>query len=76
MLLTWTFHFQTSTLADVAPVHSRLDHMEMAYAKEVIDYNNRVIQGAVRPQLVQKFASAAESFNNLVSLSTVPVSLA
>lgn len=43
--------------------------MEMAYAKEVIDYNNRVIQGAVRPQLVQKFASAAESFNNLVSLN-------
>lgn len=58
--------FQTSTLADVAPVHSRLDHMEMAYAKEVIDYNNRIIQGVVRPLLVQKFATAAESFNNLV----------
>lgn len=38
----------------------------MAYAKEVIDYNNRIIQGVVRPQLVQKFATAAESFNNLV----------
>lgn len=60
---------QTSTLADVAPANSRLDHMEMAYAKEVIDYNNRVIQGVVRPQLVRKFANAAESFNNLVTSS-------
>ncbi|KAK3908994.1 Nuclear pore complex protein Nup93 [Frankliniella fusca] len=56
---------ETSTVADVAPVHSRLDHMEVAYAKEVIDYNDRVIQGAVRPQLVNKFAKAAESFNNM-----------
>ena len=53
-------------MADVLPANSRLDHMEMAYAKEVIDYNNRVIQGVVRPQLVRKFANAAESFNNLV----------
>jgi len=54
-------------MPDIAPARSQLDYQEMAYAKEVVAYNNLIVRGAVRPQLVDKFAKAAEAFNNAVS---------
>ena len=36
----------------------------MAYAREVYEYNTAIIKGAFRPNLVQKFAKIAESFED------------
>uniref|UniRef100_A0A7G3AGN5 Nuclear pore protein n=1 Tax=Lutzomyia longipalpis TaxID=7200 RepID=A0A7G3AGN5_LUTLO len=43
---------------------SCLSSQEMAYAKEVLEYNRLVIEGVLRPNLVQKFALVAEEFND------------
>lgn len=39
----------------------------MAYATEVYEYNKLVIEGALRPSLVQRFSKVAETFNDPVS---------
>lgn len=46
---------------------SSLDNQEMAYAREVFDYNKLIIGGALRPSLVQRFAVIAQGFNDAVS---------
>lgn len=46
---------------------SCLNNQEMAYAREVYAYNKVIIEGALRPSLVQKFSQVAESFNDPVS---------
>lgn len=46
---------------------SCLNNQEMAYAREVYEYNRLVIEGALRPNLVQKFARVAEDFKDAVS---------
>jgi len=38
----------------------------MAYAKQVIDYNKAVVQGVIRPSLVDKFSQVADSLNDKV----------
>lgn len=38
----------------------------MAYAREVYDYNKCVTEGALRPNLVHKFAKVAETFDDPV----------
>lgn len=43
---------------------SCLNRIEMAYAREVYDYNAIVIKGAFRPNLVQKFAKIAHTFDD------------
>ncbi|KAK9509964.1 hypothetical protein O3M35_004845 [Rhynocoris fuscipes] len=43
---------------------STLDHEEMAYAKCLIDYNNATLQGLPKPNLLEKFSDASQSFNN------------
>ncbi|XP_055389893.1 nuclear pore complex protein Nup93-1 [Condylostylus longicornis] len=43
---------------------SCLDRIEMAYAREVFDYNKLVIEGVLRPNLVQKFGKIVETFND------------
>uniref|UniRef100_A0A1L8DX32 Nuclear pore protein n=1 Tax=Nyssomyia neivai TaxID=330878 RepID=A0A1L8DX32_9DIPT len=43
---------------------SCLSSQEMAYAKEVLEYNRVVIEGVLRPNLVQKFSMVAEEFND------------
>uniref|UniRef100_A0A6M2DPY4 Nuclear pore protein n=1 Tax=Xenopsylla cheopis TaxID=163159 RepID=A0A6M2DPY4_XENCH len=43
---------------------SNLDNKEMAYAKEITDYNKLVVQGAMRPNLVQKFTLLARKFSD------------
>lgn len=46
---------------------SILNNQEMAYVKEVLDYNKLIIEGALRPNLVQKFTNIAAGFNDAVS---------
>nr|CAD7462914.1 unnamed protein product [Timema tahoe] len=57
---------QTSVLGDSVGgvLKSLLDSQEMAYAKEIITYNRFIIQGTVRPSLVQKLSEVADSLNN------------
>nr|CAD7411710.1 unnamed protein product [Timema cristinae] len=57
---------QTSILGDSVGgvLKSLLDSQEMAYAKEIITYNRFIIQGTVRPSLVQKLSEVADSLNN------------
>ncbi|XP_039959553.1 nuclear pore complex protein Nup93-1-like [Bactrocera tryoni] len=43
---------------------SCLNRIEMAYAREVYEYNTAIIKGAFRPNLIQKFAKVAESFED------------
>lgn len=43
---------------------SSLDFQEMAYAREVYEYNKLVIEGALRPSLIQRFAKVAQKFND------------
>lgn len=45
--------------------HSNLTSHQMGYAREVCAYNRLVLDGAMRPSLVQKFAAvAAAQFND------------
>jgi len=46
-----------------------LDNQEMAYAKQVTDYNKVVVQGVIRPSLVDKFSQVADSLNDKVQYS-------
>ena len=41
-----------------------LNNQEMAYAKQVVDYNKNVVQGMIRPSLVDKFSQVAETLND------------
>lgn len=43
---------------------SALDNQEMAYVREVHEYNKLVTEGAMRPSLIQMFAKTVESFND------------
>lgn len=49
---------------------SSLNNQEIAYAREVAEYNKLIINGAMRPNLVQKFSEIATKFNDSVGLST------
>ncbi|XP_043287801.1 nuclear pore complex protein Nup93-like [Venturia canescens] len=43
---------------------SGLSNVEMAYAKELQNYNDHVLRGITRPNLFAAFSKAAESFND------------
>uniref|UniRef100_A0A6B2EA94 Nuclear pore protein n=1 Tax=Phlebotomus kandelakii TaxID=1109342 RepID=A0A6B2EA94_9DIPT len=43
---------------------SCLSSQEMAYAREVLEYNRVIFEGVLRPNLVQKFSLVAEEFND------------
>jgi nuclear pore complex protein Nup93 len=58
--------FQPSIISDTVRVRSLLDNQEMAYAKQVTDYNKVVVQGVIRPSLVDKFSQVADSLNDKV----------
>ncbi|KFB38186.1 AGAP003459-PA-like protein [Anopheles sinensis] len=45
---------------------SSLNSQEMAYAREVHEYNKLICEGAMRPSLIQRFAQVAETFNDSV----------
>jgi hypothetical protein len=47
-------------------VRSLLDNQEMAYATQVIEYNKVVVQGVIRPSLVDKFSRVTDSLNDKV----------
>ncbi|KAJ9579367.1 hypothetical protein L9F63_024525, partial [Diploptera punctata] len=46
-------------------VRSSLGNQEMAYAKQVVDYNQTVVQGVIRPSLVDKFSQVADYLNDM-----------
>lgn len=48
----------------VSNTDSALSSQEIAYAKEVYDYNKCLLEGGLRPNLIQKFSKVAESFND------------
>jgi nuclear pore complex protein Nup93 len=50
-------------------VRSLLDNQEMAYAKQVTDYNKVVVQGVIRPSLVDKFSQVADTLSDKVRYS-------
>lgn len=50
---------------NMSSVKSALSSQDMAYAREVVEYNKLLIDGSMRPSLVQKFAQVAESFNDM-----------
>lgn len=50
---------------------SCLNSQEMAYAKEIFEYNRLVIDGSPRPSLVQKFATVAAGFNDTVNKTKI-----
>lgn len=52
---------------------SVLDHQEMAYVKTVMDYNDQIIKGGIKPCLAERFAQTAMSFNDKVSIDRLPV---
>lgn len=45
---------------------SSLNSQEIAYAREVFDYNKLIIEGSLRPSMVQRFATVAQGFNDAV----------
>lgn len=55
---------QTILNETVSNTDSALTSQEIAYAKEVYDYNKCLLEGGLRPNLIQKFAKLAESFND------------
>lgn len=54
---------------------SSLNNEEMAYAREVAEYNKLIINGSMRPSLVQKFSDVATKFNDSVGISIFDVSM-
>ncbi|XP_055914053.1 nuclear pore complex protein Nup93-1-like [Eupeodes corollae] len=55
---------EQTILNETSGSRSCLNHIEMAYAREVCEYNALVNKGALRPNLVQKFAKIAENFED------------
>lgn len=50
---------------------SSLNSQEIAYAREVFDYNKLVIEGSLRPSMVQGFAKVAQGFNDAVMMAYI-----
>lgn len=55
---------QTILNETVSNTDSALTSVEIAYAKEVYDYNRCLLEGGLRPNLIQKFAKLADTFND------------
>lgn len=56
------------TSGGMLPVSSKsvLDHQEMAYVKTVMDFNDKLLKGSIKPCLARKFAETAQAFNDQV----------
>ncbi|XP_037938860.1 nuclear pore complex protein Nup93-1-like [Teleopsis dalmanni] len=55
---------EQSILLENSSMRSNLNRTEMAYAREVFEYNSIIIKGGCRPNLVQIFAKVAGSFED------------
>ena len=69
-LINW-FLFENSqqtTLGGCLPISTRsvLDHHEMAYVKVVIEYNDQVLRGGIKPSFADRFSDAAKAMNDQV----------
>lgn len=47
---------------------STMDANEMAYARQVYQYNDQIVQGGVKPSLLAMFLDIAESQDDKVSI--------
>lgn len=54
------------------PISSKsvLDFQEMAYVKAVMEYNDQILKGGIKPSLADKFSQTAQAFNDQVSTSS------
>ncbi|KAI9580747.1 nuclear pore complex protein Nup93-1-like [Glossina fuscipes] len=55
---------EQTVINETVGLRSCLNNVEIAYAQEVYDYNVKVIKGALRPNLVQKFSEVAKNFQD------------
>ena len=57
------------TSGGMLPTFSKsvLDYQEMAYVKAVIEYNDQILKGGIKPSLAEKFAQTAQAFNDQVN---------
>ena len=58
------------TSGGMLPISSKsvLDFQEMAYVKAVMEYNDQVLKGGIKPSLADKFSQTAQAFNDQVTL--------
>lgn len=65
--LFYLVHFQTTSVGSL-PMSSKsvLDFQEMAYVKTVMEYNDQVLKGGIKPSLADRFAQTAAVFNDQV----------
>uniref|UniRef100_A0A1B0FQX9 Nuclear pore protein n=1 Tax=Glossina morsitans morsitans TaxID=37546 RepID=A0A1B0FQX9_GLOMM len=56
---------EQTVINETVGLRSCLNNIEMAYAREVYDYNSLVIKGAFRPNLVQKLSEIAKNFKDI-----------
>lgn len=64
-----TIDFQPDTesfLTDTVTMQGRsnLDNVEIAYARQVYAYNEKILQGSIQPNMVDMFVDVAKTFDN------------
>lgn len=57
---------EESFIHDVPSVKSMLNQQEIAYAKEVNEYNKAIMTGLTQPNLLDNFYNVAKTFNDKV----------
>lgn len=65
-LLDISLPIAETTLGGCLPISTRsvLDHHEMAYVKVVIEYNDQVLRGGIKPSFADRFSDAAKAMND------------
>lgn len=59
-------HSEESFVQEIPSAKSMLSQQEMAYAKEVSEYNKAIMTGLVQPILINNFFSIVRGFNDKV----------
>lgn len=57
---------EESFVQEIPSAKSMLSHEEMAYAKEVSEYNKTIMTGLVHPNLINNFYAISKGFNDKV----------
>lgn len=68
--LNFAVPVEESYIQEMPVAKSMLNQQEMAYAKEVAEYNKAVMTGLVQTNLINNFYSISQSFNDKVSNGT------
>ena len=64
---------EESYAQEIPSAKSMLSNEEMAYAKEVSEYNKIIMTGLVHPNLINNFYSISKGFNDKVSISFIKI---